>query len=96
MHANYMAKTTEYLKSISVSLAEENDREATLCELEAFWHKQRKQLGLTVGYRELDHIGEILVQLRWAKDEQNEREFERYRRLLADATEELERTEKWQ
>ena len=92
-----------YIQSTSKKLYESADAltinsEDTLHSLEAFWAKNKNLLGISVSFRILDHFGEILSGLRWAKNVNDVKEFERYRLLLCDAIEELEHAEQmnWQ
>ncbi|MBE6546915.1 MAG: DUF4363 family protein [Ruminococcaceae bacterium] len=94
-NARYLHRTADYLEKTAQALAQADSRDETLGELERFWEKNQTIISLTVGFRELDRFGEIIVQLRWAHDAENESEFERYRLLLADVTEEIIRSEEF-
>ena len=91
---HYIHKSEAYLTDLVNSLEDTEGREEKLCELEAFWKKHRDRFGLSVGFRELDHFGEVLQELRWAHDFSSEAEFQKYRALLSDAIEEITRNEK--
>ena len=91
----YIHKTAAHFYEAAEALSVPEDREATLTELENFWERQEPLISLTVSFRELDHFGEIIVQLRWAQELGDEAEFLRYRALLVDAVEELIRTEQF-
>ena len=94
-NAIYIRKVTDYVTySVEVLAANESDRKEGLEKLELFWGKHKNIIGLSVGFRELDHFGEIMVGLRWAYDEGDEREFRKYCSLLLDALEEISRSER--
>ncbi len=95
-NAVYMQKTAQSMRSLSAELKEPQRREAALQELAQTWEKSRTVFSLTVGYRELDHFGEILTQLQWAYESENAVEFTRFHRLLEDAIDELIRTERFE
>lgn len=91
----YIHQTADHFYKAAEDLAIPEMRDATLSELEAFWERQEPLISLTVSFRELDHFGEIIAQLRWAQEIGDDAEFSRYRALLIDAVEELMRTEKF-
>lgn len=93
-NAHYIRENEKYLTELVTSLEISEDREERICELEEFWEKHKKLFGLSVGFRELDHFGEVLAELRWAHDHSFEAEFQKYRSLLLDAIEEITRNEK--
>ena len=93
-NAHYVRESTEHLTDLAEELKESEKREDTLSGLEEFWEKNKNLFGLSVGFRELDHFGEVLVELRWAHDHGLEAEFQKYRALLLDAIEEIERNER--
>ena len=93
-NVHYIHKNEKYLTEIVTSLEDSEEREERLCELESFWEKHRDLFGLSVSFRELDHFGEVLVELRWAHDFGREAEFQKHRSLLLDAIEEITRNEK--
>lgn len=95
LNAHYIRKQASFLTQTAELLQEEENRPTALAELEAFWQKHRNWIGLSVGFREMDHFGEVLTNLRWAYDTGDEQEFRRYRLLFLDAIEEISRTERF-
>ena len=91
---HYIHESEESLTELVDALDDSENREERLCELELFWEKNRDIFGLSVGFREIDHFGEVLRELRWAQDYGLEAEFQKYRALLLDAIEEITRNEK--
>ena len=86
--------TAQTLSDYTEQLASADGRAPLLEELEAFWQKNRSWIALSVSFRELDHVSELIVQLRWANEIGDDAEFLRYRLLLQEAIEELSRTER--
>ena len=92
-NAHYIHESSRYLSERTEALKEIEGREETLSEIETYWKKHRDLFGLSVGFRELDHFGEVLCELRWAHDYGREEDFQRYRALLLDTIEEISRNE---
>ena len=94
--SDYITETIQKLNTtdiIDVNNMDEN-RSDRLAELENFWEENKNRIGLSVSFRELDHFEELLVELRWAYENRDEDEFQKYCALLLDAIEEITRTEK--
>ena len=93
-NAHYIRESEAYLSELVTSLETIEGREERILELEQFWKKHKSLFGLSVSFRELDHFGEVLAELRWAHDHGLETEFQKNRALLLDAIEEITRNEK--
>ncbi len=87
-------RTVDHLNDLLSQIESVTDQDSTLSELETYWEKQKKFLSLSVSFRDLDHVEETLVGLRWAYDEQDEKEFRKYHALLTDAVAEIARIER--
>ena len=74
---------------------EDADGNRQLAALEAYWAHHRPYVAFSIGYRELDHLCESLIALRAAYDARSMADFAIYRRLTADAAEELARLEQF-
>ena len=95
-NAVYIHRVAEHLCSVTQSLCFEDERSASELEaLEAYWRRHRPFVSLSIGYRELDHVCEVLISLRAAYDSGNSSDFECYRRLLSDAADEISRLERF-
>ena len=92
-NAVYIHQSGAYLSSTIAAMESPERREEALSNVEAFWNKHQSLFGLSVSFRELDHFGELLTQLRWAHDRGSEEDFQKYRTLLQDAVEEITRNE---
>ncbi len=74
-------------------LLEDMDSPAACSEsilaLEDFWEEKRGRIGLTTGHKRIRLIDEGLIELKWAARGGKENEFQKYRALLIDATQDL-------
>ncbi len=91
----YISHAADVINGTVSQLDLKDDSKESLEKLERYWEKHQKYIGLSVSYRELDHLGEMLISLRWAYDTENEAEFEKYRALTFDAVEEITRMERF-
>ena len=88
-----------YVRSVSESILEQAEQigvsfdENAVISLEEYWGKHRSFVGLTVGYRELDHVCETLISLRASCESGNRADAMLYLSLLKDAAEEMARHE---
>ena len=92
-NAIYIRKNAHNLITIAEQMSYSASAEKNLSSIEEIWYKQRDRIGVSVGFRELDHVDEAIDTLRWACQNANEQEFERQRILLIDAIEEIARAE---
>ena len=92
-NAAYIHETTDRIRLFDSALDNRSDRAEVLSDLNTFWSARRRIISLSVGYEQLDHLTETIDCLRWADSISDEAEFERYRILLRDAIDEIERTE---
>ena len=91
----FLNRSADHFRALAMAIETPENRRESLEELAATWEKQKKWIGLTVSFRELDHFGEIITQLHWAYEQKNEQEFQKYRSLFLDAIEEITRTERF-
>ncbi len=91
----YIRHCADYMKNAAERVLLDEESGDTLTELENFWEKNRKYIGLSVSYREVDHLCEMLISLRWAYDIKDEEELIKYRLLVQDAVKEIERLEQF-
>lgn len=94
LNAIYVHQSSEYLYACIESLENPAQREQALSALEDFWEKHQALFGLSVSFRELDHFGELLAELRWAHEQGLNADFKKCCTLLRDAVEEITRNER--
>ena len=95
LNHGYIRSTANELVRLSESL-DFDDKEASraiLNEIDRLWRKSSVVFSLTVSFREIDHLGEVLLSLIYSLESPNETEFELYRALLLDAIDGVARLE---
>ena len=92
----YINSTEEKLDHLAHSLRYDKPQECkqTLAELERIWSKSSFWFSLSVSSRDTDRINELLLSLSSFIENENEKEFERYRLLLIDGIKTICRHEK--
>ncbi len=96
INAIYVNRVAAHIVDTASTLCLENpDVQARIVSLESYWNRHRPYVALSIGYRELDHLCEILISLRASYDTQNTSDFELYRQLTIDAATELARLEQF-
>ncbi len=93
-NACYIQKLEDRVTYFIDSLEKPVSRETHLSELEAYWYSHRDWLSLSVAYREVERLNELITEMRWAHEEQKEEEFQKYRSLFSDAIQEIADSEK--
>lgn len=93
-NAVYVHRVSAHIRDELESMNPSN-REETLAALEAYWQRHRKYVALSVSYRELDHLSELLLSLRACLDANDQEDFELYRKIAIDAADELSRLERF-
>ena len=92
-NAIYIHKSAEELRTLTSKLDEPSTRWDTLSRLDELWKSRRAIIGFSLGDKQLDRLSEMIDSLLWAYSVSDEAEFERYRILLTDAIDEIERAE---
>ena len=95
-NAVYIHRVAARLCEISDSLVfDEEETEARFEMLEAYWERNRAFIALSISYRELDRVAEMMISLRSAYETKNASDFEEYRRLFRDVADEISRFERF-
>lgn len=95
-NAVYVHRVTAHVEeSLSALSFEDTATAEQLGALDAYWETHRPLLALSIGYRELDRMGELLLSLHADYDQKSAADFERDRRLAADTAAELSRHEQF-
>ena len=97
LNYKYINNTVEELTDLTNSLDITNKKECeeTLLKITEKWEKSTDIFSLSVSFREIDYLGEVLISLSHYCKVGNEGEFERYRQLLLDAIEGVSRLERF-
>lgn len=95
-NAFYVHRVGAHVEQTAASVSLDNPAsEEALRALEDYWERHHPFLALSIGYRELDRMSELLLSLRVAYDERSEVDFARERRLAIDTAADLARHERF-
>lgn len=94
-NAIYIQDSAERIRAFAEEMKHLENRQIALLELDAFWEKHQNLIGLSVSFRETDHLSEMIDCLVWAQNVENEEEFQKYLILLLDAADEIERADRF-
>ena len=72
-----------------------NDPKAAVNRLEDFWKKNHPFIGLSVGFKELDRLSELIIELKSYTELGNSSEMKRLRMLIIDSSDDISRLEKF-
>ena len=89
----YIKRTAGFIcKCVSEDVFEKDPLLATE-KLDEFWRKNHPIVGLSVGYKELDRMSDLIIDLRIYIEIGNESEIKRIRALIAEGANEISRLE---
>ena len=71
------------------------DPTATVNKLEAFWKKNHPFVGLSVGFRELDRMSDLIIDLKSCIELGKTDDAKRLRMLIIDSADDISRLEKF-
>ena len=94
INTNYVKNTAEYITDIVSEEKFSSSPEKAIDELDAFWKKNHPIVGLSVGYKELDKMSDLILDLKTYYTEGNSGEVKRIRILIKEAADEISRLEK--
>ena len=83
---------------ISECVSDENfcdDPNAAVSRLENFWEKNHHFVGLSVGFKELDRMSELIIDLKSYTELGNSTEVKRLRALIIDSADDISRLEQF-
>lgn len=97
LNYKYINNTVEELTDLTNSLDITNKKECeeTLLKITEKWEKSTDIFSLSVSFREIDYLGEVLISLSHYCKVGNESEFEKYKELLLDAIDGVSRLERF-
>ena len=93
-NAIYVSRTADRIKDHVESEEFEKAPETAMTALESLWEDNRILLELSVGYKEIDLISELILDLKHYVNEGNTEESKRIRILISDATDDISRLER--
>ena len=92
-NAAYISYISDRLEEYSKSIQYNKSPADLIEELQDFWDKHRKFIGLSMETPEIDSVEKTILSLKLSYEEGQEFEFERCRLLLAKASREIKRLE---
>ncbi len=93
-NAIYVSRTADKIKEYVEGEEFEKAPEASMTALESLWEDNRIILELSVGYKEMDLISELILDLKHYVNINNTEETKRIRTLIADAADDISRLER--
>ena len=92
----YINESADELTSLAESLSfDDPSITDKIEEIERKWEKSSVIFSLTVNFKEIDYLGETLVELKSSAESRNRDEFERYKLLVIDAIDGVRRLERF-
>ena len=97
LNHGYINSTADELTALanSLDITNKEECEAKVIKIKEKWEKSTNIFSLSVSFREIDYLGEVIISLSHYCKEGNAGEFERYRLLLLDAIEGVSRLERF-
>lgn len=97
LNYRYINNTVEELTDLtnSLDIGNKEECEKKVLQIKEKWEKSTPIFSLSVSFREIDYLGEVLISLSHYCETGNESEFERYRLLLLDAIDGVSRLERF-
>ena len=97
LNYQYINNTVEELTDLTNALDITNKKECeeTILKITEKWEKSTDIFSLSVSFREIDYLGEVLISLSHYCKVGNESEFKKYKELLLDAIDGVSRLERF-
>jgi hypothetical protein len=91
----YIKSTTQF---ICECVGEEFERDpfSAVEKLEKFWEKNHPIVGLSVGYKEIDRISDLIIDLKIYQELENHPEIMRTRELIIESAKDISRLERFE
>lgn len=94
-NGNYIKSSAEYIVECVDEANFESDPIASIENLEKFWEENHAKVGLSVGYKELDRMSDLIIDLRTYFELGNSAEVKRVRILITETADEISRLERF-
>ena len=91
----YIKRTAEHIVESVSDEAFSEDPKGAAAELEDFWSKNHPIVGLSVGYKELDRMSDLIIDLKVQLELGNHKEAERLRVMIVECADEISRLERF-
>lgn len=94
-NGNYINSSAEYIVECVEDSNFEVDPVDSIERLETFWEENQAKVGLSVGYKELDRMSDLIIDLRTYFELGNSGEVKRIRVLIVETANEISRLERF-
>ena len=94
-NGNYINSSAEYIVECVEDSTFEADPIGCIESLENFWKENQAKVGLSVGYKELDRMSDLIIDLRTYFELGNSAEVKRVRVLIVETADEISRLERF-
>ena len=95
LNNGYIRDSAEYITTCVSDEVFEADPEEAIDSLDSFWEKNHPIVGLSVGYKELDRMSDLILDLRTYFEMGNSSEVLRLRVMIRECADEISRLEKF-
>lgn len=92
---NYINSSAQYIVECVEDSTFEADPADSIERLEVFWEENQAKVGLSVGYKELDRMSDLIIDLRTYFELGNSAEVKRVRVLIVETADEISRLERF-
>lgn len=92
----YIKSTSEHIVKSLSGEDFERDPQTVAEELDEFWKKNHPIVGLSVGYKELDRMSDLIIDLKVQLELGNHAEVARLRAMIVECADEISRLERFE
>ena len=93
-NCSYINRVSGYIEDCVSDDVFDSDPDGSIDALDSFWQKSIPWVGLSVGYKELDRMSDLILDLRTYFELENDSEVTRVRVLIKETASEISRLEK--
>lgn len=91
----YINQSAEHIREYVSDENFERNPETAIKELDDFWKKNHSVVGLSVGYKELDRLSDLIIDLKTYFELGNASEVTRIRVMINESADEISRLERF-
>ena len=91
----YIRKSSEFISECVSEDSFDSDPKGSIETLDKFWRQNHPIVGLSVGYKELDRMSDLIIDLKVQLELGNHAEVTRLRALIVETADEISRLERF-
>ena len=91
----YIKNAAKFIEACVSDEEFERDPEAAIEKLDDFWQKNHSIVGLSVGYKELDRLSDLIIDLRVYTELHKPDDVEHVRAMIVESADEISRLERF-